>query len=207
MGAEWIIGAGAAFVLLNYGGLVDFLRREDNPLDATAMVMRTIAAVLTVIAVVIAWRLAEVPGPRINLVMGVVLVVAAIVALTGTRDYGDHVDLKFRSWLIIALIVLLLIRGLAFAPRTTGAPALVAGGLVGALAGLESGARRAVGLLDHVVAAPGHRRLRRHGADRGAPLAPVGAHRRAHRPPRPGRRDGRGAPPRVPRWPADASRS
>ncbi len=141
VGAEWIIGAGAAFVLLNYGGLVDFLRREDNPLDATAMVMRTIAAALTVIAVVIAWRLAEVPGPRINLVMGVVLVVAAIVALTGTRDYGDHVDLKFRSWLIIALIVLLLIRGLAFAPRTTGAPALVAGGLVGALAGLESGAR------------------------------------------------------------------
>ena len=30
VGAEWIIGAGAAFVLLNYGGLVDFLRREDN---------------------------------------------------------------------------------------------------------------------------------------------------------------------------------
>ena len=141
VGAEWIIGAGAAFVLLNYGGLVDFLRREDTSLDTTAMVMRTIAAALTVVAVVIAWRLAEVPGPRINLVMGVVLVVAAIVALTGTRDYGDHVDLKVRSWLIIALIVLLLVRGLAFAPRTTGAPALVAGGLVGALAGLESGAR------------------------------------------------------------------
>ncbi len=30
VGAEWIIGAGAAFVLLNYGGLVDFLGREDN---------------------------------------------------------------------------------------------------------------------------------------------------------------------------------
>ena len=141
VGAEWIIGAGASFVLLNYGGLVDFLRREDTSLDTTAMVMRTIAAALTVVAVVIAWRLAEVPGPRINLVMGVVLVVAAIVALTGIRDYGDHVDLKVRSWLIIALIVLLLVRGLAFAPRTTGAPALVAGGLVGALAGLESGAR------------------------------------------------------------------
>ena len=141
VGAEWINGAGASFVLLNYGGLVDFLRREDTSLDTTAMVMRTIAAALTVVAVVIAWRLAEVPGPRINLVMGVVLVVAAIVALTGIRDYGDHVDLKVRSWLIIALIVLLLVRGLAFAPRTTGAPALVAGGLVGALAGLESGAR------------------------------------------------------------------
>ena len=127
VGAEWIIGAGASFVLLNYGGLVDFLRREDTSLDTTAMVMRTIAAALTVVAVVIAWRLAEVPGPRINLVMGVVLVVAAIVALTGIRDYGDHVDLKVRSWLIIALIVLLLVRGLAFAPRTTGAPALVAG--------------------------------------------------------------------------------
>ena len=141
VGAEWIIGAGASFVLLNYGGLVDFLRREDTSLDTTAMVMRTIAAALTVVVVVIAWRLAEVPGPRINLLMGVVLVVAAIVALTGIRDYGDHVDLKVRSWLIIALIVLLLVRGLAFAPRTTGAPALVAGGLVGALAGLESGAR------------------------------------------------------------------
>ena len=46
VGAEWIIGAGAAFVLLNYGGLVDFLRREDNPVDTTAMVMRTIAAAL-----------------------------------------------------------------------------------------------------------------------------------------------------------------
>jgi len=103
--------------------------------------MRTIAAALAVVAVVIAWRLADVPGPRINLFLGVVLVVAAIVALTGTRDYGDHVDLRLRSWLIIALIVLLLVRGLAFAPRTTGAPALVAGGLVGALAGLESGAR------------------------------------------------------------------
>ena len=63
VGAEWIIGAGASFVLLNYGGLVDFLRREDTSLDTTAMVMRTIAAALTVVAVVIAWRLAEVPGP------------------------------------------------------------------------------------------------------------------------------------------------
>jgi hypothetical protein len=43
VGAEWIIGAGASFVLLNYGGLVDFLRREDTSLDTTAMVMRTIA--------------------------------------------------------------------------------------------------------------------------------------------------------------------
>ena len=50
-------------MLLNYGGLVDFLRREDTSLDTTAMVMRTIAAALTVVAVVIAWRLAEVPGP------------------------------------------------------------------------------------------------------------------------------------------------
>ena len=105
--------------------------------------------------------------------MGVVLVVAAIVALTGIRDYGDHVDLKVRSWLIIALIVLLLVRGLAFAPRTTGAPALVAGGLVGALAGLESGRARAMGLGGQVVAHPGHHRLRRHGGGRGAPLAPV----------------------------------
>ena len=141
VGAEWITGAGAAFVLLNYGGLAAFLVREGNPVDTTAMVMRTIAAALTVVAVVIAWRLAEVPGPRINLLMGVVLVVAAIVAMTGMRDYGDHVDLKVRSWLIIVLIAVLLARGLAFAPRSTGAPALVAGGLVGALAGLESGAR------------------------------------------------------------------
>ena len=86
-----MIGAGAAFVLLNYGGLVDFLAARSNPWTRPPWSMRTIAARSAVIAVVIVWRLAEVPGPRINLVMGVVLVVAAIVALTGTRDYGDHV--------------------------------------------------------------------------------------------------------------------
>jgi serine/threonine protein kinase len=141
VGAEWIIGAGAAFVLLNYGGVVDFLRREDNPIDSAAMVMRTIAAALAVVAVVLAWKKAEVPGPRISLLMGAVLIIAAVVAIIGTRDYGDRVDLRLRSWLIILLIGLLLVRAFAFPNRTTGGPALVAGGVVGALAGLETMAR------------------------------------------------------------------
>ena len=145
VGAEWIIGAGASFVLLNYGGLVDFLRREDTSLDTTAMVMRTIAAALTVVAVVIAWRLAEVPGPRINLVMGVVLVVAAIVALTGIRDYGDHVDLKVRQLADHRS------HRAAARPRPRLRPPhhRRAGprrrGLVGALAGLESARRESNG--------------------------------------------------------------
>jgi hypothetical protein len=141
VGAEWIIGAGTAFVLLNYGGVVDFLRREDNPIDTAAMVMRTIAAALAVVAVVLAWRKAAVPGPRISMVVGAVLIIGAVVAIIGTRDYGDRVDLRLRSWLIIVLIGLLLVRALAFPNRTTGGPALVAGGVVGALAGLESMAR------------------------------------------------------------------
>jgi hypothetical protein len=141
VGAEWIIGAGAAFVLLNYGGLVDFLRREDNPIDTAAMLLRTIAAALAVVAVVLAWRKAEVPGPRISMVIGAVLVIGAVVAIIGTRDHGDRVDLRLRAWLIIALIGLLLVRAFAFPNRTTGGPALVAGGVVGALAGLESMAR------------------------------------------------------------------
>ncbi len=141
VGAEWIIGAGAAFVLLNYGGVLDFLRREGNPIDSAAMAMRTIAAALAVVAVVLAWRKAEVPGPRISMVLGAVLLVGAVVAIIGTRDYGDRVDERLRSWLIIALIGLLLVRAFAFPNRTTGGPALVAGGVVGALAGLESMAR------------------------------------------------------------------
>ena len=167
-------------MLLNYGGLVDFLRREDTSLDTTAMVMRTIAAALTVVAVVIAWRLAEVPGPRINLVMGVVLVVAAIVALTGIRDYGDHVDLKVRSWLIIALIVLLLVRGLAFAPRTTGRRRSSPGDWSARSAGLESGAREQwdSGVRSSVILATvGFASWRWSGCSAGAS--------RARRPPRP----------------------
>jgi Protein kinase domain len=141
VGAEWIIGAGAAFVLLNYGGVLNFLVREDNPVDSTAMIMRTIAAALVVVAVVLAWRMAEVPGPRISMVMGAVLVAGALAAIIGIRDYGAHVDLSVRSWLIVAMIGVLLVRALALPNRTTGGPALVAGGVVGALAGLESMAR------------------------------------------------------------------
>jgi hypothetical protein len=141
VGCEWLIGAGAAFALVNYGGIVNFLAREGNAIDTAAMVERSVAALLAVVVVLLAWRDAEVPGPRISLVLGAVLGLGAVIAILGIRDYGGHADLAVLSWLIIALIALLLVRAFAFPSRTTGAPALVAGGVVGTLAGLESGTR------------------------------------------------------------------
>ena len=137
-GYEWLIGAASSFVLLDIGIHLVFLANESDVSDGFP-ILRLVAALLAIGVVVLSWRQAAVPGPRINLVLGGLLVLGAVCAVSGMRDYGHYVGHPTYMWPVLAMVVVLLVRGFAFPARTTGAPALVAGGVVGVVTGVAEG--------------------------------------------------------------------
>ncbi|HET9600007.1 MAG TPA: serine/threonine-protein kinase [Acidimicrobiales bacterium] len=138
VGYEWLIGAASSFVLLDIGINLIFLANESDVSDGFP-ILRLVAALLAIGVVVLSWRQAAVPGPRINLVLGGLLALGAVFAVSGMRDYGRYVGLPAYMWPVLAMVVVLLVRGFAFPARTTGAPALVAGGVVGVVTGVAEG--------------------------------------------------------------------
>ena len=137
-GYEWLVGAASSFVLLDVGVHLVWLADQSDVRDGFAS-LRLLAAALAVAVAVLAWREATVPGPRINLVLGGLVVVGAVAAVSGVRDYGWHFGFPSIMWPVLALVVVLLLRTFAFPTRTTGAPALVVGGIIGVVAGVAEG--------------------------------------------------------------------
>jgi hypothetical protein len=139
VGCEWLIGAGAAFVLLDAIPVLYFADRKGDTLNPTTTAIWVASAAAGLAIVIVAWLGARVEGARIGVVMGILLVVGAFLAVTGERDFAGKVSAPAIGWFCVALVAVLLVRAFAFPSRTTGAPALVVGGIAGAFSALGAG--------------------------------------------------------------------
>jgi hypothetical protein len=140
--AEWVVGAGTAYVGLSFVPGVMYVIyltvEQDYTPGFASLVLRTAGAVVAVVAVVLAWRVADHEGPPFPRLRQALVVVAAVVIFLSTQSatndwYSDKASYRPPTLIATAvLLAVLLYRVLRLTAPRNAAPALVAAGLIGA---------------------------------------------------------------------------
>ncbi len=138
--AEWLVGAAAALVALDYFQTTALtLNQEFGWLSAG---LRTGGAALAVVALVLAWPAAQQRGTPISAGPAIVLLAGCGLAMVGTWRYGTQYSTELWSISVSAtagLLLLLVARAFLLRARTTAAAALTAAGLSGVVVwGIEA---------------------------------------------------------------------
>jgi hypothetical protein len=141
--AEWVIGAGTAFVGVSFvSGLMSVtyqIVENDSTAGWASLVLRTAGAIVAVVGVVLAWRVADHEGPPFPRAVQAMLVAAAGVVFFSTRRATDA-WFSDKAWYrppillgTVVLLAVLLYRVFRLPASQNAAPALVAAGVMGAV--------------------------------------------------------------------------
>ncbi len=91
-----------------------FLDEAGGPYNETFHALRVVAAVLGAAVVALSWRPARCPGPRIGVVLGVILVGGAVMTFVGTDRFSGRTGYGGLQWMVLLLLALLLVRAFAY---------------------------------------------------------------------------------------------
>ena len=131
--AEWLVGAAAAFLALDYAQSTALTL--DSEFGWLSAGLRTGGAALVLIALVFAWPAAQQRGRPISIAPAILLVVGCSLVMVGTWRWYTSV-FQPDLWVVTVaatagMLLILLARGFLLRGRTTGAAALTAAGLSG----------------------------------------------------------------------------
>jgi hypothetical protein len=139
--AEWVIGAGSAFVGVSFisGLMAVTYQIVENDAEAgwPSLMLRTAGAIVAVAAVVLAWKTADHEGPPFpRPVQALTVVAAGIIFFSTRRATHAWFDNRWYGTLIligtVVVLAVLLYRVFRLRSPRNAAPALVAAGLMGA---------------------------------------------------------------------------